>query len=75
MAFEALRSNETIQEIAAKHQMHPNQVSTWRCQVVEVMAGVFALGVALGRPTHAEVEEVHAKMGGLAVEDSFYPKN
>ena len=28
MALEALRGNKTVQEIAAKHQLHPNQVST-----------------------------------------------
>lgn len=28
VALEALRGDKTIQEIAAKYQVHPNQVST-----------------------------------------------
>lgn len=34
VALEALRGDKTIQEIAAKHQVHPNQVSTWKRQAV-----------------------------------------
>ncbi len=30
VALEALRGDRTIQEIAAKHKVHPNQVSTWK---------------------------------------------
>lgn len=28
VALEGLRGDKTVQEIAAKHQLHPNQVST-----------------------------------------------
>ena len=30
VALEALRGDKTIQEIAVKHKVHPNQVSTWK---------------------------------------------
>ena len=29
VALEALRGDKTIQELASKHKVHPNQVSTW----------------------------------------------
>ncbi len=32
VALEALRGDRTLQEIASKHQVHPNQVSTWKRQ-------------------------------------------
>ncbi len=32
LALGALRGDKTIQEIAAKHKVHPNQVSTWKRQ-------------------------------------------
>lgn len=44
VALEALHGDKTIQEIAAKHQVHPNQVSTWKRQAVEGMADVFVKG-------------------------------
>ena len=44
VALEALRGDRTIQEIAAKHQVHPNQVSMWKRQAMEGLADVFAKG-------------------------------
>lgn len=70
-ALEALRGDKTIQEIAAKHQVHPNQVSTWKRQAVEGMADVFARGGKPEGPTEAEIKELHAKIGRLAVENDF----
>ena len=40
VALEALRGDRTIQEIAAKHRVHPNQVSTWKKQAVDGLSGV-----------------------------------
>ena len=71
VALEALRGDKTIQEIAAKHQVHPNQVSTWKRQAVEGMADVFAKKGGATGPTEAEIKELHAKIGRLAVENDF----
>jgi len=71
IALEALRGDKSIQEIAAKHQVHPNQVSTWKRLAVESMADVFAKD---GNPTgltEADIKEFHAKNGRLAVENDF----
>ena len=35
VALEALRGDKTIQEIAGRHKVHPNQVSTWKRQAME----------------------------------------
>ena len=69
-ALEALCGNKTVQEIAAKHQLHPNQVSTWKRQAIEGMADVFSGGKQSG-PSEAEVKDLHAKIGRLAVENDF----
>ena len=71
VALEALLGDRTIQEIAARHQVHPNQVSTWKRQAVEGMADVFARGGKADGPSDAEVKELHAKIGRLAVENDF----
>ena len=71
VALEALRGDKTIQEIAAKQQVHPNQVSTWKRQAVEGMADVFARGGKQDGPTEAKIKELHAKIEMLVVENDF----
>jgi len=34
VAFETLRDDKSVQEIAAKHRIHPMQVPTWKRQVM-----------------------------------------
>jgi len=35
VALEALRGDRTAQEIAAKHKVHPTQVTTWKRQAID----------------------------------------
>ena len=75
VALEALRGDRTLQEIASKHQVHPNQVSTWKRQAIEGLGEVFSNGVDRRRRDHeSEVHELHAKIGELTVERIFCPE-
>ena len=72
VALDALRGDKTIQEIAAKHKVHPNQVSTWKRQAVDGLGEVFSNGVDDARRDHeTEVRDLHAKIGELTVERDF----
>ena len=42
VAMEALRGDRTIQTIAAKHEVHPNQVSGWKRQAQAGLQELFA---------------------------------
>ena len=66
VSLEAQRGDNTVQEIAAQLQLHPTQVSTWKRQVIEGMAGVFS-----DKVKKAETKELHAKIGQLEVENDF----
>ena len=35
VALEALRERDSVQAIAARHELHPNQVTTWKRQLLE----------------------------------------
>ena len=48
VALEALRGDRTVQAIAAKHEVHPNQVGTWKRQAIEGLDEVFARGGSPG---------------------------
>jgi transposase-like protein len=72
VALEALRGDKTIQEISAKHKVHPNQVSTWKRQAVDGLGAVFSNGVDRTHRDHeSEVRNLHAKIGELTVERDF----
>ncbi len=49
----------------------PNQVSTWKKQAMDGLAGVFSKGATTDTISDAEVKELHAKIGRLAVENDF----
>ena len=72
VALDALRGDKTIQEIAARHKVHPNQLSAWKRQAIDGLSEVFSNGVDRARRDHeSEVRDLHAKIGELAVERDF----
>ena len=72
VALDALRGDKTIQEIAARHKVHPNQVSTWKRQAMDGLGAVFSNGAERSRSDReTEVKELHAKIGELTVVNDF----
>ncbi len=72
VALEALRGDRTIQEIASRHKVHPNQVSSWKRQAIDGLGTAFSNGGDRSRSDHeAEIKELHAKIGELTVVNDF----
>jgi transposase len=75
IALEAIRGEQTLAELAAKHGVHPNMVAQWKRQAIDGMAGVFSgkseRDCAAGE---AQIEKLHAKIGQLTVERDFLAK-
>ena len=71
VALDALRGDVTVQALAAKHEVHPNQVSLWKRQAVEGLAEVFSAG-RKADADEALVKELHAKIGELTMERDFF---
>ena len=75
VAREAMREGSTIVEIAARYNIHPNQVSEWKKQAIEGLADVFTGKSGRNEATHeAQITELHAKIGQLTVERDFLAK-
>ena len=70
VAIEALGDGKTIAEVALKHDVHPNQVTEWRRQLIERAAGVFG-GAAASEAPPVDLKALHAKIGQLALEYDF----
>ena len=41
VALEAIRGEQTIQEIAQKYEVHPNQVTQWKRQLLDNATSAF----------------------------------
>ena len=72
VALDAVLGDKAIQEIAARHKVHPNQVSTWKRQAMDGLGAIFSNGADKALvDREAEVQDLHAKIGQLTVERDF----
>jgi transposase-like protein len=67
VAIDALADGKTIAEIAHKHDVHPNQVTEWRRQLMERAAGVFRAAAAPETAPHAFPLPAFAAVSARAV--------
>lgn len=70
VALEAIRGEKTVAEIAAHHQVHANQVTSWKSQLLENAAGIFG-GEVRAEDGKERIRELHEKIGELTVERDF----
>ena len=70
VALEALKGEKTVAEIAQRHDVHPNQVTEWRRQLLERAADVFG-AAARSMPPPVDMKALHAKIGQQALEIDF----
>jgi transposase len=72
VALAALKGDKTLAELSQHFDVHVNQITTWKAQLLEGAAGVFSGGGA--RPEAAaavDLKTLHAKIGELALENDF----
>ena len=70
VALAAIKGEKTLAELAQQHDVHPNQITAWRAQVLDGVAVLFGGGVAEAAPV-VDVKVLHAKIGELTLENDF----
>jgi len=70
VALEAIKGEQPIIVLAERFDVHPNQITKWKRQLLEGAAEVF--GESKQSADHgASTEELHAKIGELTMECAF----
>lgn len=70
VALEAIRGEKTIAELAAQHELHPNQIATWKKALQDNAVAAFSKGPAA--PADGEdVAQLFEQIGKLKVENDF----
>jgi len=75
VALEVIKGERTISEIASQFEVHPNQITKWKKQLLENVSGVFS------RKKDPEInelkslnEELYKKIGKQNIELEFLKK-
>jgi transposase len=74
VALEAAKGEYTLAELAKRFDVHPNQITDWKTQLLARMGEVFDKASAQpSQPSQPPVDmkALHAKIGELTLENDF----
>ena len=69
VALEAIKGDQTLVELAERFQIHPNQITEWKKELLARAEEVFSKDKKTEEGP--SVKELHAKIGQLAMENDF----
>jgi len=69
VALAAIKDEKTLVKLAEQFDVHANQITQWKNQLLEGAAGVFGEAQATLAQEFVDVKTLHAKSGALAREN------
>lgn len=75
VVLEALRERETLAALAAKYQIHPQQITDWKRAFVDQGEQVFSNPSEMkDKDTQEKISKLYEQIGMLKVENDFLKK-
>jgi putative transposase len=74
VALAAVRGDKTTAELASQFGVHANQVSSWKMQLLDGAAELFADGRGRKQEESADEQELYAQIGRLQMEVEWLKK-
>lgn len=75
LAIEAIKGQRTLAELAGEHQVHPNQITAWKKQLLESLPEVFGRRRTEDAARQEElVGRLYQQIGQLKVELDWLKK-
>ncbi len=71
VALAAIKGEKTLAELVEQFDVHVNQITSWRTQLLEGAAEVFGGDSKAEAPPPIDVKELHAKIGELTLTNDF----
>ena len=71
VALAAVKGEKTLAELAQQFDVHPNQLTSWKAQLLDGAAGVFGMEPKADAAPAVDVKTLHAKIGELTLTNDF----
>ncbi len=75
VALEAIKGQKTLNELAALHAVHPNQITNWKKQVLDEIPAIFSNRRVQDKQSEEELQaRLYQQIGQLKVELDWLKK-
>ncbi len=74
VALEAIKSQQTIQELSTRYELHPNQIGDWKKELSERASEIFLKAKPRQETETHSSTELYEQIGRLQVENAWLKK-